>query len=79
MIYFEQKAGKFGQAMAVPAVPLPTALIYAWSIRMLDRRPRSSNFFTVTRMLLWMMYVKLDNTDNYRFNGLALPQLQHFC
>ena len=31
MIYFEQKAGKFGQAMAVPAVPLPTALIYAWS------------------------------------------------
>ena len=40
MIYFEQTAGNFGQVMAVPAVPLPTALIYAWSIRMLDRRLR---------------------------------------
>ena len=45
MIYFEQKAGNFDQAMAVPAVPLPTALIYAWSIRMLDRRLREYQFF----------------------------------
>ena len=45
MIYFEQKEGNFGQAMAVPAVPLPTALIYAWSIHMLDRRPREYQFF----------------------------------
>ena len=45
MIYFEQKAGNFGQAMAVPAVPLPTVLIYAWSIRMLDRRLREKQFF----------------------------------
>ena len=43
MISFEQKAGNFGQAMAVPAVPLPTALIYAWNIRMLDRRLRDSD------------------------------------
>ena len=26
MIYFEKNMGNFGQAMAVPAVPLPTAL-----------------------------------------------------
>ena len=45
MIYFEQKAGNFGQVMAVPAVPLPTALIYAWSIRMLNRRLRGYPFF----------------------------------
>ena len=45
MIYFEQKAGNFGQAMAVPAVSLPTALIYAWSIHMRDRRPREYQFF----------------------------------
>ena len=45
MIYFEQKAGNFGQAMAVPAVPLPTALICAWSIRMLDRRLREYQLF----------------------------------
>ena len=45
MTYFEQKAGNFDQAMAVPAVPLPTALIYAWSIRMLDRGLREYQFF----------------------------------
>ena len=45
MIYFEKKAENFGQAMAVPAVPLLTALIYAWNIRMLDRRPREYHFF----------------------------------
>ena len=45
MIYFEQKAGNFGQAMAVPAVPLLTALMYAWSIRMLDRRLKGKQFF----------------------------------
>ena len=49
MIYFEQKAGNFGQAMALLAVPLPTALIYTWSIRMLDRRLRDYQLFTVTR------------------------------
>ena len=78
MIYFEQKAGNFGQAMAVPALPLPTALIYARSIRMLDKRLREYQIFTVIRMLLWMMYVKLDNTDTCHFTGLALPQPQHF-
>ena len=45
MIYFEQKVGNFGQAMVVPALPLPTALIYAWSIHMLDRRLREYQFF----------------------------------
>ena len=45
MIYFEQKAGNFGQAMAVPAVPPPTAFIYAWSSRVLDERLREYQFF----------------------------------
>ena len=45
MIYFEPKVGNFGQAMAVPALPLLTALIYAWSIRMLDRRLREYQIF----------------------------------
>ena len=45
MLYFEQKAGNFGQAMAVPAVPLPAAFIYAWSIRVLDKRPRDYQIF----------------------------------
>ena len=45
MIYLKWKTGNFGQAMAVPAVPLPKALIYAWSIRMLDRRVREYQIF----------------------------------
>ena len=72
MIYFEQKAGNFGQAMAAPVVPLPMALIYAWSIRMLHRRPREYQFlYSDKNVTVDDVYVKLDNTDNCRFTGPA--------
>ena len=72
MNYFEQKAGNFGPAMAVPAVPLPTTLIYAWSIRMLDRRLKATFHLTIS-MSGERATGKIQRNNYHNITGAAGP------